>query len=264
MSVPEWLRTVLKRARALAVQVRRLVRKSGPSFTRRIVVIPIVVVVVVGGSIAATFALHALLVRGGSTDAWAAAIGAVSTVVLVLITGWYAFLTFGLLQAQRSSARTAGWETALRDLAIFMGRHNEVIWAAARYFPVNTEAAPPDMTDVFNSRNALGEVRTHLMATFALLPEHFAGVTLETEAYLLMAEQELNALGLAMLKEAQAGIAEDRQHWTWRGAQELHEASDAEDRQEAWTDVLAGKWFKQAEQRWEKMSDELDEELRRL
>ncbi len=263
VSVPEW-RNVLNRALALAAPAWRLAEKSGHRLARRIVVIPIVVVVVVGGAIAATFGLHALLVRSGSTDAWAAAIGAVSTVVLVLITGWYAFLTFGLLQAQRSSARTASWETALRDLAIFVGRRNEVFWAVARYFPVNTDAAPPDMAEVFKSRDALGEIQNHLTEIFALLPEDFAHLTLITTGYLLMAGRELNALGLAMLEEAQAGIAEGRQHWTWRGAQERHEARDAEDRQEPWTDVLAGMWFSQAEQGWEKMSEELDEELRGL
>jgi hypothetical protein len=228
------------------------------------VVIPIVVVVIVGGSAAATFGLHALLVRSGSTDAWAAAIGAVSTVVLVLITGWYAFLTFGLLQAQRSSARITGWETALRDLAIFIGRHNGVFWTAARYFPVDTHANPPDMTEVFKSRDALVDIRNHLMETFALLPKHFAGLNLITTAYIVQAEQELNALGLAMLEEAQAGIAEGRHHWTWQGAQERHEASDDEERQEPWADVLSGKWFKLAQQCWEKMSNDLDTELRRL
>ena len=96
------------------------------------------------------------------------------------------------------------------------------------------------------------------METFSLLPEHFAGLNLIMTAYLVQAEQELNALGLAMLEEAQAGIAEGRHHWTWQGAQERHEASDDVARQEPWIDVLAGKWFKLAEQCWEKMSDDLD------
>jgi hypothetical protein len=120
------------------------------------------------------------------------------------------------------------------------------------------------MTEVLKSREALADVRNHLMETFALLPEHFAGLNVLATAYLVQAEQELNSLGLAMLEEAQASIAEGRRSWTWQGAQECHEISDDEYRQEAWTDVLAGKWFKLAEQCWEKMSDELDEELRRL
>lgn len=264
MLILDSLRTVLNRARVLTVQAWSLARKSGASLAKRVVVIPIVAVVIGGGSAAATFGLHAALVRSGSTDAWAAAIGAVSTAVLVLITGWYALLTFELLHAQRSSARTAGWETALRDLAIFIGKHNAVFWAAAQHFPVDTHADPPEMTEVFKSRDALIDIRNHLMEIFALLPEHFAGLNLITTTYLVQAEQELNALGLAMLEEAQAGIAAGRRYWTWQGAQERHEASDDDSRQEPWTDVLVGKWFKLAEQSWEKMSNDLDEELRRL
>ena len=78
-------------------------------------------------SYAAILGLHSLLARAGSTDAWSAAIGAVATVVLVLVTAWYAYLTYSLVQAQRSSARTAGWETALRDLTIF-GRELVDVW----------------------------------------------------------------------------------------------------------------------------------------
>ena len=55
-------------------------------------------------------------------------------------------------------------------------------------------AAPPDMVEIFKSRDALHEVRNHLMETFALLPEQFAKLSLLTLAPLVEAEKRADSL----------------------------------------------------------------------
>ncbi len=117
--------------------------RAGKAIARKPVLVPSCIAIGLGGSYAATLGLHSLLARAGSTDAWSAAIGAVATVVLVLVTAWYAYLTFSLVQAQRSSARTAGWETALRDLSLFIGKNRQAIWTASAFFPIDTSTRPP-------------------------------------------------------------------------------------------------------------------------
>jgi hypothetical protein len=76
------------------------------------------VLVALAAAVAATFGIHQFIRT--SSDSCAAAIGAVATVVLVAVTAWYTYLTFKLLVARRSSARTAARETATRDLILYL------------------------------------------------------------------------------------------------------------------------------------------------
>lgn len=221
-----------------------------------------IAVAIIGGAVTATFGLHALLARSGSNDAWAAAIEAVAAVVLVLVTAWYVYLTYGLLAAQRSGPRMTAWETALRDLSTFIARNDQVFWTTAAFFPVDTSVAPPNMVEIFKSRDALHEVRNHLMETFALLPEQFAKLSLLVLVPLVEAEQELHSLAYAITEENQAGLDQGRDHVTWDGIQQRHEASDDPARQEPWHDILAGKWVKRAQEAWDAMSDQLMDRLR--
>ena len=57
--------------------------------------------------VAATVGLHHA--TGSGSDAWATAVEAVATVVLVAITAWYAYLTYRLIRLSRwPLARRAG------------------------------------------------------------------------------------------------------------------------------------------------------------
>jgi hypothetical protein len=90
--------------------VGRAVRRLRP-------MVPAVIVAVLAGATVVTVVwLHSA--ARTSPDAWPSSVAAGTTATLALITLWYAYLTHRLLEAQRSAARTAGWETALRDLSL--------------------------------------------------------------------------------------------------------------------------------------------------
>lgn len=205
--------------------------------------------------------LHAAL--RPSQDAWAASIEAVTTAALVLITAWYAYLTSKLLGAQRTGARVAGWEAALRDLSFYLSSKRRVMWTAAGFFPVDQTVRPPMILDVLRSREALTEIRDHLLDVMGLLPEKFSAQALGVAAYLVDAEQELFALGVALLDETQAGLAAKRS-WTWPGARSAHEASTDPERSELWDEIMQGRLMQAAQERWEQLSDDIDRHLRRL
>jgi hypothetical protein len=202
--------------------------------------------------------IHALL--GRSNDAWAAAVQAASTVALVGITGWYAYLTLKLVETQRSSPRRTAWEAALRDLSRFMARNHKVIWTASAFFPVDSTANPPMLLDILASRDALTEVRESLLECVGVLPKEIAGSVLGVAGHVLNAETELHALGCALLEETQAGLAVGR-GWTWDGAEAAHLATEDPERNESWDDVLRGRWVTTSAQLWEKLSLSLDGEL---
>lgn len=195
-----------KVAKAAGWVAQSFVKASKPVVRRRVLV-PIAILAGVGISYIATLGLHSLLARSGSTDAWAAAIGSVSTVVLVLVTAFSAYLTYCLLEAQRSGPRTAARETAIRELGIFIARNNNVFWTAEKFFPVDTSAAPPDTIEILKSRDGLTGVRDHLMEVFELLPDQFAKLAVLTLAPLVEAEQELHALAWPYWRKL-------RQDWT--------------------------------------------------
>lgn len=100
-----------------------------------------IVAVLAAATIAAVVWLHSAARK--SPDAWPSSVAAGTTATLALITLWYAYLTHRLLEAQRSAARTAGWETALRDLSLYLNRERAVIWTASDFFPIDRPGATP-------------------------------------------------------------------------------------------------------------------------
>lgn len=208
--------------------------------------------------VAATVGLHHATASG--SDAWATAVEAVATVVLVAITAWYAYLTYRLIRLQQMAPRAESWEAALRELNRLMVRRNPGIWTASDFFPVDVGESPPMLMEVLESRDALREVRNEVLELVGLLPKDRAGSALGVAAYIVNAETELHALAGALLDETQLGVAEGRS-WTWDGARAAHLASDDPERSEAWEDVLAGRHVLAMRERWEKLSLGLDREL---
>ena len=95
-----------------------------------------------------------------------------TTATLALVTLWYAYLTHRLLEAQRSAARTAGWETALRDLSLYLNRERAIIWTASDFFPITgLMSTPPDLMALADTRVAFVRIRDHLLETWACCPE---------------------------------------------------------------------------------------------
>ena len=70
-----------------------------------------------------------------SPDSWPSSVAAGTTVALALITLWYACITHRLLQAQQLAARTSGWESASRDLSVYLNKERALFWSAEAYFP---------------------------------------------------------------------------------------------------------------------------------
>jgi hypothetical protein len=132
-------------------------------------------VVVVGLAAAVCAVIWVRAAARSSPDAWASSIEAVTTAALALITSWYAYLAFKLLDAQRSGPRVAAWETALRDLSIYLARQRAAMWTASGFFPVGQPAgAPPDLQELIASGDAIRDQYHHLLEIMGLLPTKFA------------------------------------------------------------------------------------------
>jgi hypothetical protein len=219
-----------------------------------------IVAVLAGATIAAVVWLHSA--ARTSPDAWPSAVAAGTTAVLALVTLWYAYLTHRLLEAQRSAPRTAGWETALRDLSLYLNRERTVIWTASGLVPLDhPDADPPDLMALANIRVEFVRIRDHLLEILGLLPRRFTVKLLPLTMRLLDAEFEFYALFHAIYDAMEAGREAGRTTWTWEDAQQAHEDSNDPERAEAWADVVHGRHFHAAEQSWDELSTDLDNYL---
>jgi hypothetical protein len=225
-----------------------------PGWTKPALAIGGLLALLVGGVVG----LHALFQED---SAWAPAVQAMSTVVLVAITGCYAYLTFRLVEAQRSAPRRAAWEDALRELSRFIAQNNEAVWNATALFPVDTESAPADLMKPLDGRDAMRALRNGLLERTGLVPKTTAGEVLAAAARVLEAEEELHALGATLTEEMVAGSERDPPAFTWAGARAAHEAADDPDRSEPWADMLEGRRMKAAEESLNELSHALDREL---
>ncbi len=221
---------------------------------RRVVVVAVGVALLVG----ATIGLHDA--TAPRSDDWAASIEAMATVVLVGVTAWYAYLTYRLISVQERAPRAQSWEASLRELSRLTARRHQELSTAAAFFPIDTAARPPMITDITDSRDTLKEVRNEVLELVGLLPKDTAGSALGVAAYIVNAETELHALAAALLDETLVGL-EEKRSWTWEGARAAHLASDDPERNEAWDDILKGRHVLAARERWEELSLRLDREL---
>jgi hypothetical protein len=184
----------------------------------------VIVAVLAGATVAAVVWLHSA--ARTSPDAWPSAVAAGTTATLALITLWYAYLTHRLLEAQRSAARTAGWETALRDLSLYLNRERAVIWTASDFFPIDRPGAdPPDLVALADTRVAFVRIRDHLLEILGLLPRRFAVEVLPLTMRLVEADSEMDALFKAMYEAMETGRAAGRTTWTWDDAQQADPAA---------------------------------------
>jgi hypothetical protein len=234
--------------------VGRVVRRLRP------VVPGVVIAVLAAATIAGVVWLHSAARK--SPDAWPTAVAAGTTATLALITLWYAYLTHRLLEAQRSAPRTAGWETALRDLSLYLNRERSVIWTASDFFPIDRPGGvTPDLMVLADTRVAFVRIRDHLLEILGLLPRSFVAMVLPLTMRLVDAEAEIYALFQAIYEAMETGRAAGRTTWTWDDAQQAHEASRDPERSEAWTDIANGRYFHAAEQSWDDLSAAVDNHL---
>jgi hypothetical protein len=219
-----------------------------------------VAIILIAATIAAVVWLHSA--ARSSPDAWPTSVAAGTTAALALITLWYAYLTHRLLSAQRASPRLAGWETALRDLSLYLNRKNKVLWALTDIFPLGAPGVdPPSLKLLMKSRDSLRGITEHLLEIVGLLPRDFVGKVLGLTARLADAESEVYALLVAMTEVQMQGLDEGRKSWSWDEVQSAHEASEDPDRSEPWTDIARGRFFHAAEAWWDDLSSEVDRHL---
>jgi len=122
----------------------------------------LVTIIVIGATAAAVIWLHSA--ARTSPDAWPTSVAAGTTAFLTLITLWYAYVTHRLLDAQRAAPRIAGWETALRELSLFLNRERAVLWTTAEYFSaLSSGAGPAELKELIASKDkvAVQENRCH-------------------------------------------------------------------------------------------------------
>lgn len=224
-------------------------------------IVPVAIVAILAAAtIEAVVWLHSAARK--SPDAWPTSVAAGTTATLALVTLWYAYLTHRLLEAQRLAPRTAGWETALRDLSLYLNKERSVLWSASNFFPVDRpNADPPDLMDLADTLNAFTRFRDHLLEILGLLPRRFAVKVLPLTARLVDAETEIHALFQAMVEASEARRAAGHTTWTWNDVQQAHEASNDPERSEAWVDIARGRYFHAAEENWEELSTDVDNYL---
>jgi hypothetical protein len=234
---------------------RRAWRSASNLVAKRPVQLSAVALTSTAAAVAATFGLHSLL--HGSSDAWAAAISAVSTAVLVAITAVYVYLTYGLLRAQLAGPRAAAWEASLRDLRRFLGVHHRDIFRPTQAYPVDTSTWP-DVDEAVKRHSALTAVGYDLVDFVGLVPAAFAGKVLVLSKEIAAASKESSALVIALLTERANAETETRSP-TWDGVRQAYNPADAVG--ESWEDIAAGKHCLAAMDQWNQLTSDLNAQL---
>lgn len=169
------------------------------------------------------------------------------------------------LEHQRIAPRLAGWEAAVRELSLYMGRERDAIWTASAFFPVDSDKKdPPELMALIESRDALQRIYMALLGMLGVLPPQIAKKILPVSIEMVEGEAEITALVLAMIGAMEAQRSEGQTTWQWPDAERMHSASDEPERSQPWTEVTAGRHVKAAEKRWEELDDEVQSYLHTL
>jgi hypothetical protein len=169
------------------------------------------------------------------------------------------------LEQQRLAPRFTGWETAVRELSLFLGRERHAIWNACSYLPVDTdEKDPPELMALIEDRDALRRICMDLLGMLGVLPREIAKKVLPVTIELVEADAEITALVLAMAEAMEELRTEGQTTWQWADAERIHTASGDPARAEAWADVAAGRHVKALEEEWEQLDSDVQDYLHAL
>lgn len=169
------------------------------------------------------------------------------------------------LEQQRLAPRFTGWETAVRELSLFLGRERHAIWNARSYFPVDSdEKDPPELMALINDRDALQRICMDLLGMLGVLPREIAKKVLPVTIELVEAHTEITAVLLAMTGAMEALRTEGQTTWQWADAERIHTASENPARAEPWTDAAAGRHVKALEEQWEQLDSDVQDYLHAL
>jgi hypothetical protein len=233
---------------------RRTLTNVAKSILRRRVLVPTFILLLLVATYPATLWLHSLLVKSGSTDAWAAAIGTVATVELVLVTAWYAYLTFSLLEAQRAAPRAASWESALREVMRYMVGSQWTVMPTLLSAPVDM-SKQPDGKEIVERAGVLTDAGIELTKLAVHLPNAFMLEVGVLSAALMAASNEQLALARTIVKAIKGA---EGNPVTWDEVRRFHEQGSDSD---SWNDMIEGRAIEAAKARWNEFLRELAREL---
>jgi hypothetical protein len=130
------------------------------------------------------------------------------------------------LEQQRLAPRFTGWEAAVRELSLFLGRERHAIRNACSYFPVDSnEKDPPELMALIEDRDALRRICMDLLGMLGVLPREIAKKVLPVTVELVEADAEITALVLAMAEAMEELCTEGQTTWQWADAERIHTAS---------------------------------------
>lgn len=169
------------------------------------------------------------------------------------------------LAQQRLAPRFAGWEAAVRDLSLYLGRERNAVWNARSYFPVDSdEKDPPELMALIDSRDALRRICMDMLGMLGVLPREIAKRVLPVTIALVEADTEITALVLAMAEAMEALRAGGQTTWQWADVDRVHTASEDPERAEPWEDVAAGQRVRAVEEQWEQLDSDVQDYLHAL
>ncbi len=169
------------------------------------------------------------------------------------------------LEHQRLAPRFAGWETAMRELSLFLGRERHAIWNASSHFPVDAEGKdPPELMALIDNRDSLRRVCMDMLGTLGVVPKEFAKKILPVTIELVEADTEITALVLAMVEAQEELRTKGETTWQWADAERMHTACEDPERSQPWIDVAAGRHVRSLEEQWDQLDSDVQDYLHAL
>jgi hypothetical protein len=180
-----------------------------PDIQRKTVLV--ITTVSIAIAVVLTLLIERLISSGG--DTWGVAIQASSTVLLVAITGIYAYLTYRLVQVQErplTAIRLAAQEDAARKLSSLLASKAWIPRAASKGFPVDLTSGPPNTTNM--RPQELSKLGDDVRELAPQLPPALAAKSVEASTDLWRAAQAILSLSSASDQE-QAAANEEGRSW---------------------------------------------------
>ena len=172
---------------------------------------------------------------------------ALSTLVLVLVTGVYVYLTFRLVRAQErplAAIRLAAQESAVRALISVIIRNRPEVVVVTNRFPLDLTQPPP--TEELLGIAVFDQLGVELAATASQLPGPLVVRCLDTAEAVVTANINLRSLA-SVLDAFQQGHAQG--YWNWDEARVLYYADirDRDHRRAEWEDIINGTAVREAD-----------------
>lgn len=173
---------------------------------------------------------------------WRVVVPAVATVVLVAITGVYAWLTYQLVQQSDPHARVRAEieERAVAEVASILTTHTHRLRMMWDEYPLQIrDGLPPDMNLLMERLNGTLPLANNIRANLKRLPSDLVEDAAMLSAVLLDGEHRVLALVAAGQIESAVAKAEQRA-WTVDGAKSADYTTITKGQPRDWDDLVSG------------------------